>query len=49
MMEKKPEYYIAAELAPSNRAMCRGCEEKIAKGTLRIACVFDMDTSENNN
>jgi hypothetical protein len=37
------EYLIKTEYALSNRSSCRGCNDKILKGTLRVAIVVDID------
>jgi poly [ADP-ribose] polymerase len=41
---KKGSAFPRAELAPSGRAACLGCGEKIKKGELRVAVEREVDT-----
>lgn len=40
---KKPPPYPHADKAPTGRAGCQGCQEKIAKGELRVAFERDIE------
>jgi hypothetical protein len=39
----KGDAFMEAAYAPSGRAMCRGCNEKIEKGVLRLTNTVDAD------
>jgi len=43
---KKTKTYPYAEAAPSGRAACRMCSEKIAKGTLRVVVEVEIETED---